>query len=159
NQDSNTVSVFFGQQGGGFVAPVSLNTWQAPRALTIGDLNGDALPDLAVANFGSDNVSVFYGQTGGTFDDAGTFSTGRLGPVGVAAVPTAPDGVTKLHVIFQADKEMTCQAADKKGLKFEFNYDGVAMAFRPFIKKAVEGDDGQGGAVKVWKDQFNLKDN
>ena len=38
-----------------------------PRSVAIGDLNGDQRPDLAVANFGSDDVSVLLGTATGTF--------------------------------------------------------------------------------------------
>jgi hypothetical protein len=37
-----------------------------PSSVAIGDLNGDQVPDLAVANIDSDNVSVLLGLGDGT---------------------------------------------------------------------------------------------
>ena len=44
--------------------------------MAVGDFNGDADPDLAVANAGSDNVSVLLGGAGGSFGTATNFAAG-----------------------------------------------------------------------------------
>jgi hypothetical protein len=46
-----------------FSSQVSLITGAAPRAVAIGDLDGDGRPELAVANSGSASVSVFRNMT------------------------------------------------------------------------------------------------
>ncbi len=48
----------------------------APFSVAIGDLNGDQVPDLAVANVSSDNVSVLLGLGDGTFAAAMHYAAG-----------------------------------------------------------------------------------
>jgi hypothetical protein len=38
-----------------------------PKSVTLGDVNGDGKPDLAVANFSSNTVGVLLGNGNGTF--------------------------------------------------------------------------------------------
>ena len=45
-----------------FKASIEYGAGVEPRSVAIGDLNGDANPDLAVANEGSDNVSVLINE-------------------------------------------------------------------------------------------------
>jgi hypothetical protein len=54
-----------------------------PVALALGDVNGDLIPDLAVANAGNNTISVFQGTGGGAFSGRTDFPTGN-GPTGVA---------------------------------------------------------------------------
>ncbi len=48
-----------------------------PYSVAIGDLNGDQVPDLGVANAGSDNVSVLLGLGDGTFAAAVHYPAGN----------------------------------------------------------------------------------
>ena len=48
----------------------------APESVAIGDLDGDQVPDLAVANSSSDNVSVLLGLGDGTFAPAAHYPAG-----------------------------------------------------------------------------------
>ncbi|MCH7839135.1 MAG: hypothetical protein IID38_02720 [Planctomycetes bacterium] len=50
---------------GKFAPVVNFAAGAKPRSIAIGDLDGDQVPDLAVANFNSDNVSVLLNQLGG----------------------------------------------------------------------------------------------
>src|SRR5437899_2455372 len=50
----------------------SVNTFQdgsAPQAVATGDINGDGLPDLAVAWSGLRNVAIYQGLPGGGFSN------------------------------------------------------------------------------------------
>jgi len=38
-----------------------------PQALAVGDFNNDGIPDMAVANSGTNNVTIFLGNGDGTF--------------------------------------------------------------------------------------------
>ena len=49
---------------------------QVPYSVAVGDFNGDGQPDLAVANYFSDNVSVLLGNGDGTFQAAVNFAAG-----------------------------------------------------------------------------------
>jgi hypothetical protein len=72
-----TVSVLVGSGDGSFQAPQNFAVGAAPQALAAGDFNGDNIPDLAVANYSSDNVSVLRGQGDGTFSATPSFPAGR----------------------------------------------------------------------------------
>ena len=58
NRPSNTVSILLGDGKGAFSAPTHHLARLAPYWVTVGDLNGDGLPDLAVADSISHRVSV-----------------------------------------------------------------------------------------------------
>jgi hypothetical protein len=64
---SGTVSILLGTAGVSFAAPTNYTLGNGPRAVTIGDFNGDSDPDLAVANQGTNNISVLVGTAGGSF--------------------------------------------------------------------------------------------
>jgi hypothetical protein len=72
-------------------------TGNLPFSVAIGDLNEDGLPDLAVANFSSDNVSVLLGQGDGTFASAQNFGAGD-GTRSVAIGDLNQDGLLDLAV-------------------------------------------------------------
>jgi hypothetical protein len=58
-------------EGGSFATDAG-NT--DPRAVVVGDFNGDGKPDLAVANYGGSNVAVLLNQGGLTFAAPVTYS-------------------------------------------------------------------------------------
>ncbi len=61
NSSSSTVSVFRNTSVMGsisFATKVNFTTGSTPAFVTIGDLDGDGKPDIAIANFGSTTVSV-----------------------------------------------------------------------------------------------------
>jgi acetyl esterase/lipase len=66
-----------------FRDPIDYAAGRSPRSVAVADFNGDGLPDLAVANSGSNSVSVFLGS-----------SDGSLSPAGTVAVGTTPSYVT-----------------------------------------------------------------
>jgi ankyrin repeat protein len=68
NEDSNTVSVLLNTTAPGaatpsFAAKQDFATGAKPLSVTLGDLNGDGKPDLAVANNHSNTVSVLLNTT------------------------------------------------------------------------------------------------
>lgn len=66
----DNVLVYFGhgfsQEGGQtvakFDAPISIFAGTNPVGLAVNDLNNDSVPDLAIANRGSNDVSILFGQ-------------------------------------------------------------------------------------------------
>ena len=67
-----------------FLAPVDYPVGAVPHDVKAADFNGDAHPDLATANSGSNTVSVLLGNADGTFQpardtatDAGSVIAGR----------------------------------------------------------------------------------
>ncbi|MCH8150393.1 MAG: VCBS repeat-containing protein, partial [Planctomycetes bacterium] len=70
---------------------------EEPRSVAIGDLDGDQLPDLAVANRDSDNVSVLRGVGDGTFAAPAHYAAGD-GPTSLAIGDLDGDQVLDLVV-------------------------------------------------------------
>jgi hypothetical protein len=52
-------------------------TGSNPRAVTLGDVNGDGNLDIITANFSDNNASVLLGNGNGTFQNQATFATNR----------------------------------------------------------------------------------
>jgi hypothetical protein len=70
NAAGNDVSVLGGKSNGTFFASTEIAVGGAPKAVVVGDLNGDLLPDFVVAsvpNVGPDVVSIFMNQGNGTY--------------------------------------------------------------------------------------------
>jgi hypothetical protein len=65
-------------------------------------LNGDGIPDLAVANRGDDSVSVLLSKGDGTFQAAQSYATGSA-PISLAAADLNGDGHTDLVTANAAD--------------------------------------------------------
>ncbi|MCH8149233.1 MAG: VCBS repeat-containing protein, partial [Planctomycetes bacterium] len=75
DNDGN-VAVRLGLGDGTFATAVKYAFGNAFTSIAIGDLDGDSVPDLAVANQDDDNVSVLLGLGDGTFSDGGNFPAG-----------------------------------------------------------------------------------
>src|SRR5439155_16684463 len=69
----------------------------APGAVQAADLNGDGIPDLTVANSGSNEVFVYPGLGNGQFGPAHRFFTGT-NPAGVTVADLNSDGLLDLVV-------------------------------------------------------------
>jgi hypothetical protein len=66
NQFSDNLSVLLGAGGGSFAAATGspFGVGARPLSVAVGEFSGDADPDLAVANFNSNDVSVLLGANG-----------------------------------------------------------------------------------------------
>jgi dienelactone hydrolase len=88
----NFVSVLLGNGDGTFQAAVNYPVGSSgPYWVTAGDFNGDAKPDVAVANENTGNVSVLLGNGDGTFQAPLQYGTGPS-PLGVTAADFNGDG-------------------------------------------------------------------
>jgi hypothetical protein len=81
-----------------FGAPTNFGTGSAPRWVAIGNFNGDAQPDLAVANNVSNNVSILLGTGPGTFAAATNYAVGA-NPAYVAIGDFNSDAQSDLVVV------------------------------------------------------------
>ncbi len=99
----NTVSVLLGRGDGTLQSPrpVSLGANAAPRAVTVGDVNRDGKPDLAVANAGANTVSILLGNGDGTFQVSLSVAVG-LSPSGVGVGDFNGDGKPDMAVANQS---------------------------------------------------------
>ena len=85
-----------------FAAKQDFATGVNPRAVAVGDLNGDGRPDLSTANLNSNSVSVLLnttlpGAATSTFGDKKDFATG-VEPVAVTLIDVNGDGKLDLAV-------------------------------------------------------------
>ena len=103
NSTDNTVGVFLGYGSGGFTpstgSPFAVGP--GPASVAAGDLNGDGILDLAIANGVGNNVTVLLGDGLGGF----TPSTGSPFSVG-----TAPESVALAD--FDGDGKLDIAVAD-----------------------------------------------
>src|SRR3989338_1301938 len=79
----------------GFFPPVLVGPAVPVESVATGDFNGDLRPDLAAADFASNQVMVFLGRGDGTFQDASLLAAGS-GPSWVAAGDLNADGFPDL---------------------------------------------------------------
>src|SRR3989442_717046 len=93
--ETSSISVLLGNGDGTFQAARGFATGSHARSVAVGDFNGDGVPDLAVANAGSDSVSVLLGNGDGSFQAALTFTVGK-NPRSVAVGDFNGDGMADL---------------------------------------------------------------
>jgi hypothetical protein len=95
NGSAGDVTVLLGNGSGGFSAAAGspFSAGSLPFTVAIGDLNADGKPDLAVANYSSNNVTVLLGNGSGGFSAAAgsPFAVGS-NPVPVAIGDLSGDG-------------------------------------------------------------------
>jgi RHS repeat-associated protein len=83
---ASEVDVFLQNANGTYAGAVSYPTSGPVDAITIGDINGDGIPDIITANSSDDSVSVLYGSStrNGTFAAAHRLPTGGYSAQAVA---------------------------------------------------------------------------
>jgi uncharacterized protein (UPF0548 family) len=104
-----TVSVLLGNGDGTFQPARLFATGQGSLSVAMGDVNGDGRPDLAVANYYSNDVSVLLGNGDGTFQTAQSFATAGTNPVTVAMGDVNGDGRPDLAVTNSANTSSGAQ--------------------------------------------------
>jgi hypothetical protein len=77
-----------------------------PAGIACADFNGDGIPDLVVANWGSNSISVFLGKGDGSFNARQDFPTGR-NPLMIAVSDFSRDGHLDVAVTSIADEKVS----------------------------------------------------
>jgi large repetitive protein len=81
-----------------------------PVSATVGDFNGDGIPDIAVANGGSNNLSVLLGKGDGTFGPAVNFDAG-VSPGRVVVADINGDGKPDIAVLVNVNLDISAPGA------------------------------------------------
>jgi len=96
-----TLAIFLGQGNGAFAAARTFSlqstTFLAPGGVTIGDLNGDGKPDIALIS-GGQQVEILFGDGAGGFQEAAVLPPTEFGPVALAMTDLDRDGKLDLVV-------------------------------------------------------------
>ncbi|MBZ5599656.1 MAG: VCBS repeat-containing protein [Acidobacteriia bacterium] len=92
-----TADVLLGNGDGSFQAPVSYDSGENSEAIVIADLNGDRIPDLALATLNTDGVNILLGNGDGGFRYGGQFTAGD-GSMSIASGDFNRDGALDLVV-------------------------------------------------------------
>jgi hypothetical protein len=92
-----SIAFFALEAPAGFVTAPAYPAGMLPTSIAVGDFNGDGIPDLVVANSGSNIVSVLLGKGDGTFQTAHSYAAGS-DPICVAVGDFNGDGVLDLAV-------------------------------------------------------------
>jgi hypothetical protein len=116
NPGSNNVGWLEGNGNGSFNAPVNNTTGSgtSPRAIAVGDFNGDGKLDFAVANYGNDRIGVFLGNGNGTFQAQVTYASGDK-PQGIAVGDFNRDGHLDLAVASSGTGAVVVMLGDSDG--------------------------------------------
>src|SRR5206468_375601 len=91
DRDSNAISVLLGRGDGSFRPEIRVPVAGGPRALALGDFNGDGRRDVAVVNVTTSEVAVLPGNADGTFGPEVRFAAGS-GANAIAAGYLGGDG-------------------------------------------------------------------
>ena len=94
------VSVLLAKGDGTFRPAVNYAAGSGPIGVTVGDLNGDGIADLAVAAVSDNAVNVLLGNGDGTFQPARRYAAG-IRPRTVAIADFNGDGIPDLAVAYQ----------------------------------------------------------
>jgi hypothetical protein len=101
-------------QGRGLSFPAHFTAGTNPHSLAMGDLNGDAKPDLAVANQQSGDVSILLGNGSGGFTGPTNFPAGT-NPSAIAIGNFSADANPDLAVVNNGSNNVSILLGDGRG--------------------------------------------
>ena len=89
----------------------------APSAVTFADLNGDGIPDLIVANGGSNDILIYLGLGNNQFGPAHRFFVGT-DPVGITVADLTGNGVLDLVIANEGSNDVSVLYGQGQGVNW-----------------------------------------
>ncbi len=116
NATDGTISVVLGSAddpGAEFATQVVYAVGMAPAALVVGDVNGDGIPDVMVANSGDNTLSVLIENAGnpGSLLPAVTYATGSA-PASIALGDFTGDGTVDIAIANSGENTVSILPGD-----------------------------------------------
>jgi FG-GAP-like repeat len=142
-QLSSSFSIMLGNGDGSFQPPTQFSTGTStdPRAIAVGDLNGDKVKDLVVANYATGTVGVFLGNGDGTFSPGGTVPVGsgsQSQPDSIAIGDFNGDNIPDLAVANFHDGTVTVLQGNGNGTFSSFSGSPVTVGTGPIFVAAAD---------------------
>jgi hypothetical protein len=115
-----------------------------PRAIAVADFNGDANPDVVVANSGDGTVSILLGNGSGQLNGTASFAAGRE-PADVDAMDMDRDGDVDLVIANHETSSFSVLLNDGRGRFTPASGSPFDTGARPHVHGLATGDfDGDG---------------
>lgn len=118
NSSGSTVTILLGNGSAGFTAASGspFTTGTSPISAASGDFNHDGFPDLAIANYGSNNITVLLGNGSGGFTAAtnSPFSVGTH-PYSIVVADFNADGKVDIATANYGSNNATVLLGDGTG--------------------------------------------
>jgi aryl carrier-like protein len=121
-----------------FKARIDYDAADGPSSVAIGDLNGDAKPDLAVANRRSNNVSVLLGNGDGSFQSAVNYGAVD-GPKSVAIGDLNGDANPDLAVANDWSDNVSILINTRKEISVDINIYPKVLNLKSKGKRIISG--------------------
>ncbi|MCH8332093.1 MAG: VCBS repeat-containing protein, partial [Bacteroidetes bacterium] len=138
NVGSDNVSILLNDGDGSYSNVQAYSVGSSPREVQVGDLNGDGLDDVVVANLGGD-ISVLINQQAGSFAPAITYSAGSMS-YSVAMSDVDNDG----------DLDIITNNVDDKAFLFKNNLNETVTTNYLAIKIVGEEGNNHGVGAKIY---------
>ena len=105
-QSNGTATLLLGDGKGAFTSGADVELGNSPSAVTLGDLNGDGVPDLVAAYRADNKVGVLQGKGDGTFKAQVTYQVGTA-PSAVVVADFNGDGKRDVAVANLKDSKVS----------------------------------------------------
>ena len=138
--DKSYSSAFFSS------TPQAPATGTKPFAILAGDFNHDGIPDLAVANSGTNTVSLFLGKGDGTYQTQATYAVGN-GAYSVAVGDLNGDGMTDMAVLNNTGDTVTVLLNESGPLATTYSFHPVGLVGTHLLEAVYSGDTNFNGST------------